>query len=149
MPSAADLTVPAADYSPEVVAPIGGTDLSVHDVTTPGSYVPCIYWSFNTGDEEKTGEGTDAGIYTLKVMSMVHSEGTPSGNSPFMSNKSQHDPCVDYVKMMLENPETFPPAVSGHSFKSFMSKAKRVMGHLGKGLGIATKVIELIHGSYV
>jgi hypothetical protein len=126
--------------NPFYIQPNVNVDLGIHDVITPGSFVPCIFWQFNTTDESTQASA----IYTLKVMSMVHSEGTPTGESPFMSNKSNYDPSVEHVKMMLENPEVFPAATKGHSFKSFMSKAKRVVGRVSKFASKSVKLMNLV-----
>lgn len=124
----------------QTVVPRPGADLGISDMTTPGSFVPCVYWSFNIKSQESEVEG----VYTLKVMSMVHSEGTPTGESPFMSNKSNYDSSVQYIKQMLENPEMFPAAAAGHSFKSFMKKTRHIVSKLKKGAATAVKVLTLI-----
>jgi hypothetical protein len=123
----------------EWVAERPNSDLSIHDVITAGSYVPCIFWQFNITDQESNN-----GIYTVKVMSMVHGEGSPTGSSPFMSNKVAPDPSTEHAKMMLENVEVFPVATKGHSFRSFMSKAKRVVASVVKGAGHITKMLSLV-----
>jgi hypothetical protein len=115
------------------------SDLSMHDVITPGSFIPCIYWQFNVTDESDNN-----GVYTLKLMSMVISEGSPTGASPFLSNKVTPDPTAEHSKMMLENIDVFPVATIGHSFKSFMSKAHRVMSHVVKGAGHVAKILTLV-----
>jgi hypothetical protein len=125
---------------PNLVIEQPNVDFSINDVITPGSFVPCIYWQFNTTD---TGGAAVNGVYTLKVMAMVHGEGTPTGESPFMSCKSSTDPSAAYAKAMIENLEVFPPAVSGHSFKSFMTKMKHVVGKAKKVAGHVTKVLAL------
>jgi hypothetical protein len=114
-----------------------GTASAVNDVIVPGTYVPCIFWQFNTNDD-----GTS--VYTIKLMSMVHSEGTPTGSSPFMSTHSACDNMANHVKTMLEDVETFPVAASGHSFKSFLKKAGRVTSKVIKGAGSIAKIIALV-----
>jgi hypothetical protein len=125
--------------SPFIINPNIGADLGIHDILTPGSYVPCIFWQFNTTDNESSTRG----VYTVKLMSLVHSEGTPTGSSPFMSNKSNYDPAVEQVKMMLENPEIFPPAVKGHSFKSFMKKTRHVVAKIARFAGKTQRIMAL------
>jgi hypothetical protein len=111
-------------------------DLAIQDVITPGCYVPCIFWSFNTNATSGITEQ-----YTIKVMSMVHSEGTPTGSSPFMSTKSMADPAMDYVKTMVENVEVFPVATSGHSFKSFFTKTRHILAKVAHVTGHFTRLI--------
>jgi hypothetical protein len=113
-------------------------DLAIHDNITPGSFVPTIFWQFNTTDNDSNN-----GVYTIKVMSMVHGEGTPSGESPFMACKSTVDPAAEHAKSMLENIEVFPVAASGHSFKSFLRKTKHVVSKVAKTAGHITKILSL------
>ena len=116
-------------------------DLSTNDVITPGSFVPCIYWSFNINQNNDNVNVND--VYTLKLMSMVHSEGTPTGESPFMTNKSCVDPAASHAKTMLENLEVWPAATKGHSFKSFLKKTRHVIAKVTKGVGTFTKLLGL------
>lgn len=111
-------------------------ELAVHDVITPGSYVPCIYWSYNTNTTSGLTEQ-----YTIKVMSMCHSEGTPNGTSPFMSTKSSADPAMAIVKNMVENVDVFPVSSGGNSFKSFMSKTRHIMAKVAKVSGHITRLM--------
>jgi hypothetical protein len=127
---------PAVPFDPPVS--LDGVSLAIHDVMTPGSYVPCIFWSFNTNLTTDIAE-----TYTIKLMSMVHSEGTPKGSSPFMSDKSNVDLATTHVKSILENPEVFPPATGGSSFKSFMSKVRHIIAKVTKGAGHVTKVLAM------
>jgi hypothetical protein len=119
---------------PDVVS---NDELAVHDVITPGSYVPCIMWNFNTNAQSNITEQ-----YTLKVMSVVHSEGVPTGSSPFMATKSMKDPGMDYLKTMVENLEAFPAATTGHSFKSFFTKTRHVMNKIGRTAGHISRLIS-------
>jgi hypothetical protein len=126
----------AAPFDPPVA--VEGISLTSNDVAKPGTFVPVIYWSFNTS--LATGQ---VETYTVKLMSMVHSEGVPNGQSPFMSNKSNVDMATVHVKSMLENPEVFPAATGGHSFKSFMSKVRHVIAKVTKGAGSVTKILAM------
>jgi hypothetical protein len=132
------LTNSGSDPWPVFLLQKANVDLSIHDNITPGSYVPCIFWQFNTTDTESNN-----GVYTVKVMSMVHGEGTPSGESPFMACKSSVDPAAEHAKSMLENIEVFPVAASGHSFKSFLTKTKHVISKVAKTAGHITKILSL------
>lgn len=120
------------------VVPRTSADLAVHDLANPGTFVPCIYWAFNP-----TPENTESSVYTIKLMSMVHSEGTPTGQCPFMSSKINVDPSAHTVKTMLENKEVFPVATSGHSFRSFMSKANRVFAKVLRGASHISNMLAL------
>lgn len=122
---------------PYEVRPKTASSLAIHDVITPGSYVPCIYWNYNSKD---TLADTN-GAYSLKIMSIAHSEATPNGNCPFMSNKNKFDPFSTKAKMMLENPDKYPAAVAGHSFRSFMSTAKHVTAMVAS---YATKTMKMM-----
>lgn len=128
------------EESPFYIRPTGNSSLATNDMTTPGSYVPCVYWAFNVTDESTQANA----VYTLKLMSMVHAEGTPTGESPFMSNKSDYDNAVEHIKMMLENPEMFPPATKGNSFKSFMKKTRSVLGKIRKGASKTVQILSLL-----
>jgi hypothetical protein len=77
-------------------------------------------------------------------MSVVHSEGTPSGSSPFQSVKSRVDITAESAKLMLEDIDKFPVAATGHSFKSFLSKARHVAAKVQKGIGKAAKIAALV-----
>lgn len=114
-------------------------DLSINDMMTPGSFVPVIFWQFNVANGS-----TEPELYTIKVMSTVLSEAVPNGDCPFATTKSQYEPAVTSVKMMLENPEVFPAASSGNSFKSFMTKTKHVFAKVVKGAGHLQKMINLV-----
>jgi hypothetical protein len=129
---------PAA-WSPSIISEINSVDLGISDLIEPGSFVPCIYWSFNTTDQQDNN-----GVYTLKIVSTVHSEGTPTGQCPFQTNKSEKDPAIDHVKLMLENPGVFPAASKGNSFKSFMKKTRHVMTKFGKYASKTGKLISLV-----
>jgi hypothetical protein len=142
----ANTVTPLTGIVPNIIVDQPNADLAINDVITPGSFVPCIFWQFNTTDNSGVNVN---GVYTLKVMSMIHGEGTPTGESPFMACKSATDPSAAYAKAMVENLEVFPPAVTGHSFKSFISKmkhvvakAKKVSGHVTKVLALADKFAE-------
>lgn len=129
------------NHNGAALEPEPAIDASVYDVATPSTYVPAIYWQFNV---DTSGSTTLEGLYTLKLMSMVHSEGVPTGTCPFMSRSVEPDPMVDNVKMMLDNWDTFPPAVKGHSFKSFMHKANHILGQATKFAGHTANILNLI-----
>lgn len=116
-------------------------DLATNDLITPGSFVPCIYWQFNSNTSRQAVNNAET--YTIKMMSMVHSEGTPTGESPFMANKTAVDPGAQHAKQMLENVEVWPAATKGHSFKSFMKKARHVIAKVSHGVGKFTKLLAL------
>lgn len=141
-------TIPARMYAtkqntdnlqPNTIIPVENSDLSVSDVCTPGTYIPIQIWRFNTTDG-----GDNNGPYTLKLSSTVHVEGTPSGNSPFQVGKITHDPMFENVQYFLENDEKFPVAVAGHSFKSFVSKAGKIVGKATKISGNIQKFLNLL-----
>lgn len=115
-----------------VISPDNNTNMSTNDLTTPGSYVPVVFWAFNVLPTTSASEKLN-GVYTIKVSSVVHCEGQPLGTCPFGSTKSKASPMANHVKTLLENPEQFPVAASGHSFKSFVSKAKHVITKISKG----------------
>jgi hypothetical protein len=125
-------------FDPAATLPtaVSGDDFSAHDVITSGSYVPCIFWNFNTTSDGNVEQ------YTIKVMSMVHSEGVPTGTSPFMSTKSNKDPAMNYVKDMVENVDAFPVASVGHSFKSFFAKTRHIISKIGKTAGHISRIIQ-------
>lgn len=122
--------------------PLNNVDLSVYDVCSGGSFIPAVFWRFNTSSDSG-GANTD-GVYTLKVMSMVHVEGQPNGDSPFMSQHVQKYMGIEHIKSILEDWETYPPAAGGHSFKSFMSKVSKVVAKVAKGSGHLLKVLSLV-----
>jgi hypothetical protein len=128
--------------SPYVIDESKSSEIAVNDLMTPGSYVPVIYWHFNVSDSSNNDNVSN--VYTLKVMSMVHSECTPTGTCPFMTGKSSADPAVEHVKLMLENVEQFPAAVSGHSFKSFVTKASHIVGKINKYASKTAKIMQLV-----
>jgi hypothetical protein len=132
--------------SPFIIDEVKTADLAVNDLITPGSFVPCIYWHFNVTDSTSNENVTNT--YTLKIMSMVHSEGTPTGNCPFMAGKSKVDPAVQHVKLMLENLEQFPPAAEGHSFKSFVSKAAHIVGKISKFASKTSQIMQLVDKAF-
>lgn len=113
---------------------------SKEDVVQVGAYVPCFVWRWNVA---KTSDSSADNLYTLRVMSVVHYEGTPKGDSPFMSQHINVDSAVEAVKSLLENWQAFPPAVAGHTFKSFISKAKHVVSKIAKGASHVMKVSAL------
>jgi hypothetical protein len=102
------------------------------DFVDDGTYIPIIKWTFS---------GTP---YTLKILSMVHCEGAPTGDSPFISLTLHHDPLVSQLKTILADLDTFPIAVKGHSFKSFMTKARRIIAHVTQGAGKFAQFMALV-----
>jgi hypothetical protein len=116
-----------------------GADIAIHDLITPGSFVPCIFWNFNN---EPVGGGN--GVYTIKLMATIHVEGLPTGDCPFGSLKSQVDLATQHVKVLLENLDEFPPAVSGHSFKSFMTKANHVIAKVSRGASHVARIMQVM-----
>lgn len=138
-------SVPARIFtvSSGVISVVGNNDLGTNDVTTPGSYVPMSIWRFNVTDNV---EGGTASAYTLKLSSMVHIEGYPNGDSPFQSARVLPDPMFDHIQYFLENPEQFPAAVGGHSFKSFTKKAAHIVGKATKFAGHFQKLMKLLDG---
>jgi hypothetical protein len=113
---------------------------TAYDVIIPGSFVPSIFWRFNNTNFTGASAITD-GIYSLKVMAVVHYEASPKGDSPFMSCRVPKDPAANYIKDILEDWETFPPATGGHSFTSFVNKAVDVVGKVTSGVGRFHKVL--------
>lgn len=128
-------------WSPFVVDVADNADLAVDDLITPGSFVPCIYWSFNTTDDVSSSNN---GVYTLKLMSMVHAEGVPTGQCPFISNKSHFDPMSDNVKALVENLDEFPAAVSGHSFRTFLNRVKKLTAKVPSYISRTAKFMSLL-----
>jgi hypothetical protein len=129
----------AFPQAPIYVDPSSSSDLAINDVITPGTFVPFIYWQFNTTDNSASVNN----VYTVKLMSMVHSEGTPTGQSPFMSVRLAYDPATEHTKTMLENLETFPAATIGHTFKSFLAKAKSVSAKISGAVSRIHKIMTL------
>lgn len=123
------------------IHPSTGSDLSAFDVITRGSYIPALFWKWNV---DLTADEPIADLYTLRVMSMVHLDGQPLGTSPFMSQNYDCDPASAHVKLLMENWSVFPPAVSGHTFKSFMTKASHVTSKMVKGAGHVLKILNLV-----
>lgn len=122
--------------------PHHNVDLSVYDVCSAGSFVPSVFWRFNTSNDSASAN-TD-GVYTLKIMSMIHVEGQPNGDSPFMSQHVQKYMGIEHIKSVLEDWETYPPAAGGHSFKSFMTKVSSVVAKVAKGAGHVIRVLTLV-----
>jgi hypothetical protein len=121
------------------VLPLIGTSLSSYDQFSDGSYFPIIFWKYNLG-----GASVTDGLYTLRVMTMAHSDAVPLGSCPVMMSSIDVDPTALHIKSILENWNLYPPAVTGHSFKSFVSKIRQVAIRVGKGMGHTAKVIALI-----
>jgi hypothetical protein len=122
-------------------------DLSSYDVITAGSYLPVVFWKYNISPNAlPTSAENTSGVYTLRVMSMVHFEGTPIGDSPFMSHKLNVDYAYNHVKSMLENWEVFPPAVPGHTFKSFLKKAGHILSKVTRGASHIANILSLVDG---
>lgn len=112
-------------------------DLTAFDQCKPGDFIPCCVWRYNTA--------MAGGVYNLRISAQMHIQGSPSGDSPFQTKTIRSDPNYLYCKSLIENLEDFPVAVGGHSFKSFMSKAPKliakmfkVSGHVNKFLGHAS-----------
>jgi hypothetical protein len=120
-----------------IIHPNRGVDLAINDVITPGSMVPCIYWAFNVNRTAASSGNNTAGngAYTLKVSSIVHGEAAPTGTCPFQTYKKNSELAAEHVKSILSNVDTFPVAATGHSFKSFMKKAKHFVTGVSKGAG--------------
>jgi hypothetical protein len=55
-----------------------------------------------------------------------------------------NDPLVSQLKRILGDLDTFPVAVKGHSFKSFMTKARRVIAHVAQGAGKFAEFMALV-----
>jgi hypothetical protein len=123
---------PISLVSPQYINDAPNSSMAIHDVIIPGSYVPCIYWSYNAET-----------VYTLKLMSMVHSEATPDGNCPFTSGKCKMDPAIDAVRSIIEDPERFPAAVTGHSFTSFFKKASYIVAKVSNYASRFSKFMAL------
>lgn len=134
---------PADPYVNLIAQP--NADLTAFDVITRGSYIPVVYWKWNTGSSASGGPDYDVtSLYTLRVMSTVHLDGQPRGDCPFMSQHLEMDVCSPHVKTLLENWSVYPPAVTGHTFKSFISKAGHVIGKIEKGAGHIYKILSLV-----
>lgn len=123
-----------------------GYDLSVNDTAVPGDFVPCIYWAFNVNRNAAASGNNSAGsgVYTLKVSSIVHSEGAPTGTCPFQTTKVTEEVASAHIKTVLENVDDFPVAATGHSFRSFLSKAKSVVATVAKGASHFVKLMEVV-----
>jgi len=105
-------------FSPNVYTPRTGADWAVSDMITPGSAIPFAVWMFNATSAEQ--------VYTLKLSCICHTETVPNGVNPFGTTQKKVDHATGAVAAMLEDPQKWPAATKGHSFKGFMSKAGRV-----------------------
>jgi hypothetical protein len=121
-----------------------GSSIQAFDLMLTGNYVPVVVWKYNVQPVTTPEEVTSEGIYSLRVMCIAHSEGVPRGTSPFMCAPNQMEMGIDNIKMILENWQDFPPATEGHSFKSFASKARKVIAKVSQGAGKVAKVLALI-----
>jgi hypothetical protein len=109
-------------------------NMSVFDLMQSGSFVPACYWRFNNTNAD-TSTPLTSGLYTIKLLSVIHYEGSPKGDSPFMSVHVKKDPASDHIKSILEDWQMFPPATEGHSFSSFINKASHVVSKVTQGVG--------------
>lgn len=107
----------------------------VYDQVTPGTYVPCVVWNFGSGDS--------ANAYSLRVQAVAHLQCRPKPLSPFMQITPTPDPLYMHLASLLENKDAFPVAVTGHSFKKFMSKALKHAQTLFKHADDVSKFLGL------
>jgi hypothetical protein len=111
--------------------------LAAHDSMQEDTYVPITYWQFNQQPDGTTD------VYTLKVMSIVHTECVPTGQNPFMSYFNGVDPMTHRVMAILENWQVFPPSEKGHSFKSFLEKTSKVWAGIMEGASKTYQILQL------
>lgn len=112
-------------------------DVSSGDQCAPGSYIPCAVWKYNT---TTSGDGP----YTITINAISHVQGSPNGDCPFVMQRVKADPMYAHISTILEDVDTFPITATGHSFKSFMSKAKKIVSKGAKIAGKTTKLLQLL-----
>ena len=112
----------------------GGISPGSFDLAETADYVPVIYWHYDTTED----------LYSVRIQSIVHSMGIPEGNSPFATSDIHVDPSYKKVTEYLQNYDNFPLSAGGHSFKSFMNKAEKIVGVLPKYLETAAKIGKLV-----
>lgn len=112
-----------------------GADDSAYDQIRPGTSIPAIVWAFSS----------TTNTYSLRVEARAHSQCVPDGTVPFMSNTTPPDPMYDQVRYVLENKDLFPVACSGHSFRSFFTKAGAISKRMASYAQKASNAMGFVH----
>lgn len=122
-----------ADYVPPYVRGLGTESVQNNDVRRPpnvlnnvepmvfdqvtmGDYVPVCLWKYNSVDTES--------LYSVRLEARLHIQGRPVGTSPFATIPPRLEPLLNVIVPLLSNPNLFPAAVEGHSFRSFIARLK-------------------------
>lgn len=108
-------------------------DPSSFDAISAGTNVPMIVWKFNVDSR-----------YTLRAAVRAHYEGTPSGDSPFLSHNVNYQPGIEDLFAFLNNRERFPTVSKGQSFKSFFQRAQHITSTVSRYAAKAGKIAKLV-----
>lgn len=111
----------------------GVSSPAVNDINKPGDYIPVIAWRFNPDES-----------YALKLSVQVHVDCTPNGTNPFQIASVPSDPVMNNIAYFLANHEQFPMVAKGHSFTSFIKKARHVVAKGSKYASHFAKFMALL-----
>lgn len=103
----------------------------LHDLADPNSLIPTAIWRYSST------------IYDISLRLVVHVEGATDGVCPFEAISTPPDYNIEHLDHFLNSP-MFPFSVKGHSFKSFMEKAKQIVSKASKGATNAARIMKLL-----
>jgi hypothetical protein len=107
-----------------------GIDLSSQDLCETGDDIPVAVWRFESATVN----------YDLSLFVNLIGQAKLSAFNPYRSALVVHDPKAPYLRSIL-NHNKFPIAVEGHSFKSFIHHASKL---ISKGMKFAPHIMKLL-----
>lgn len=104
------------------------TEFMSKDLASQSTMVPIIVWQYGSNDP-----------YDLSFESIIHVEGRTVGNCPFEIQQELVDPNLEHLDKFLRH-SLFPISARGHSFRTFLEKAKKMVG---KGNATMANVVRI------
>jgi hypothetical protein len=103
------------------------------DLATVSTLVPCAVWQFSDTNS----------LYDLSFNSIFHLEGRTVGVCPFENSTEVVDPNIEHLDKFLRH-HAFPISAKGHSFKTFIEKARKITGKITAGATRAAMITQLL-----
>jgi hypothetical protein len=111
----------------------GNRQYSSQDLIGPGSGIPIMVWRYQSASD----------VFDLTFNMIAHLEVKPRGTSPYEQSFLLYDPKLTHLDKVLGSTH-FPLSVKGHSFKTFVSKAKTFIHRTLRSADDISKIIQLV-----
>lgn len=111
----------------------GNRQYSSQDLVGPGSGIPITVWRYQSA----------ADVFDLTFNMIAHLEVKPRGTSPYEQSFLLYDSKLTHLDKILGSTH-FPLSVKGHSFKTFISKARTFIHRTLGSADDISKIIQLV-----